>query len=105
MEGKEYYKIINIKEEPDCMLCGKFLSICLDLIPEEYRKQLSKRKLVNKGLVFDMDLLDIKVDSMIFVCKMDDEEFLEKVNSDDSNTFKIETEHSILVYNEIEECT
>lgn len=106
MESKDYYKIINVEKETECLACGMFSVIRLNVLSDENRKTLEKlnsssnKGLIYNGLIFDLNSLDFQIDPLVFLCRIDDEYELDNLqnntNSDNILT-RLETEHTILV--------
>lgn len=105
MKSKDYYKIINVEKETECLACGMFSVIRLNVLSDKNRETLerldsSSKGLISNGLIFDLDSLDFQIDPLVFLCRIDDESELDnlKNNIDSDNILtRLETEHTILV--------
>ena len=105
MKSKDYYKIINVEKETECLACGMFSVIRLNVLSDENRETLEKldessKGLISNGLIFDLNSLDFQIDPLVFLCRIDDEDEIDKLKNDtnsDNILTKLETEHTILV--------
>ena len=106
-KNKDYYRIIDINRDFGCLECGLFSPINLDVLSSEVIEKLNELNVISKGLVFDLTDLDIKISSLVYLCKIEDEDELDEIinpTDSDLSPVKLETENSILIYDK-EECT